>query len=400
MRPLLALCRKELLLLARDRHGLLVLFAVPTLFILIMSLALRDAFAPQAALKLPVQWVDEDGGALARHFRSRLADTGLLLATDADTRVVVLAGFSELLATRSELAGEGDEGTAEPELLRLEFSPGLLPQHRAALSLAVRQALLSVQTDYLFREVLGYSESQQAALRRLNDPRRLPVSEVFVGRNGQPQQPPTSVQQNVPAWLIFAMFFAVIPLASAFVIERSQGSLLRLRALGVPAPLLLAAKFLPYYLVNLVQVAVLLAVGVWAVPALGGDAMTLGHSPFGLWLIASATSFAAIALALCVAVGVRTTLQATIAGGALSLILAAIGGVMVPKLVMPPAMQALTTVSPMAWSLEGWWDIVLRGGGWRDVLPEAAALMAFGLAALALAALLYRRSLRHPPEPT
>ena len=57
----------------------------------------------------------------------------------------------------------------------------------------------------------------------------------------------------------------------------------------------------------------------------------------------------AVGLALLVAASVRTTMQATIAGGAISLILAALGGIMVPKLVMPPAMQHLTLVSPMAW---------------------------------------------------
>lgn len=395
MRRLAALCRKELLLLLRDRHGLLVLFAVPTLFILIMSLALRDAFRPDATLEVRIAVVDEDGGRLARELGTALTDAGLRIAEEpADLRIAILPGFSELLATRAEIAGD-DADEVEPALLRVEYAPGLMPQLRGAAGLAIRQALLTVQTDYLLTEVLGYPEEQRAAMRRVSDLRRMPLEEVFVGRDGRPVQPPTSVQQSVPAWLIFAMFFAVIPLATAFVVERSQGSLLRLRALGVPAWLLLASKLLPYYLVNLLQTAVMLAIGVWLVPWLGGDALTLGHSPFGLWLIASATSFAAIALALCVAMGVRTTLQATIAGGALSLILAAIGGVMVPKLVMPPAMQTLTMISPMAWSLEGYWDIVLRDGDWRDVLPESGALLIFGLVALTLAVLLYRRSLHH-----
>ena len=400
MRRLSALCRKELLLLLRDRHGLLVLFAVPTLFILIMSLALRDAFNPDITLRLEIRVVDADGGALAQQFQTALTDAGLVLADRADITVTILSGFSELLALRAELADDPGVGAAEPTLLQIDYAPALLPQARLAASLALRQAVLTVQTDYLLGEVLGYPEARRAGLRRISDARQLPLKETFVSEDGRALRPPTSVQQNVPAWLIFAMFFAVIPLATAFVIERSQGSLLRLRALGVPAWMLLASKLLPYYLVNLLQTAVMLAIGVWLVPLFGGDALTLGHSPFGLWLIASATSFAAISLALCVAVGVRTTLQATIAGGALSLILAALGGVMVPKLVMPPAMQTLTMISPMAWSLEGYWDIVLRHGSWRDVLPEAAALVGFGALALTLAALLYRHSLTHAHDST
>lgn len=394
MRRFLALCRKELLLLLRDRHGLLVLFAVPLLFILIMSLALRDAFRPEAQSQLAVSVVDEDGGALAQAFVAALeGQAGFSLSADADLRIVLLSGFSELLATRSELAGDYAAGEPEPTLLRIEYAPAVLPQLRTLAALSVRQTLLAVQAEYLLEQVLAYPEEQRVAMRYVNDPRRLPLQERFVGADGRVIRTPTSVQQNVPAWLIFAMFFAVIPLASAFVVERSEGSLLRLRVLNVSGSLLLASKALPYYLVNILQMAVMLAVGVWIVPLLGGDRLTLGDSWFGLWLIGSATSLAAIGLALCVAVSVRSSLQATIAGGAISLLLAAIGGVMVPKLVMPPTMQLVTQLSPMAWSLEGFWDIVLRDGNWRDAAPEAAALVAFGLICLALAALLYRRSL-------
>src|SRR3546814_18812381 len=77
---------------------------------------------------------------------------------------------------------------------------------------------------------------------------------------------------------------------------------------------------------------VMFAVGIWLVPALGGDRLDPGHSRVGLWLIGSATSLAAIGLALCVAVCVRTTLQAPVAGHAIRVPLAALACVLSPKL--------------------------------------------------------------------
>ena len=136
----------------------------------------------------------------------------------------------------------------------------------------------------------------------------------------------------------------------------------------------------------------MLAVGVWLVPALGGDRLGLGNSLAGLWLIATALSFAAIAFGLLIAVVARSAVQATTLGGVANLVLGAVGGVMVPKLVMPPAMQLASGVSPMSWALEGCWDILLRGGGVADVLPESAALAAFALVAFTLATLLFPRS--------
>lgn len=385
-----ALCRKELLLLLRDRHGLLVLFAMPTVFILVMSLALRGALDARQAPAITIAIDDHDGAPLSQQFTDRVLAGGAF-EPDIDApmlRVVIEPGFSELLATRYDFADDYRSGEPEPRLLRIELSPTLPAQMRGAAQLMISQALIGVQTDYLLGEVMGRPEAELVRLRYLSDPAHLPVALSISSADGAPM--PSAVQQSVPAWLIFALFFTVIPLATTFVIEREQGSLLRLRVLNVSGAMLFASKLAPYYLVNLVQTTLMLLVGVYVVPALGGDRLTLGTSPAGLLLIASATSVAAIALALLVAVNVRSVLQATAAGGTLCLLLGALGGIMVPKLIMPASMQALTVVSPMAWALEGYWDLLLRGGGASTVLPECAALLGFASVCLAIAGACYQ----------
>jgi ABC-2 type transport system permease protein len=187
------------------------------------------------------------------------------------------------------------------------------------------------------------------------------------------------------------MFFLVIPISTTFIAERQQGTLGRLRSMNISVPLLFAGKLIPYFLINQVQVVIMLWVGVFLVPLLGGDALTLGRSPLGLGLMAAAVSFGAIGYALLISVLARTTEQATTLGGVGNIVLGAIGGIMVPKFVMPEAMQGITALSPMAWGLEGFLDILLRQGGVREVLPEAAALFAFGTVALLVAAQLLRR---------
>jgi len=42
-------------------------------------------------------------------------------------------------------------------------------------------------------------------------------------------------------------------------------------------------------------------------------------------------------------------------------------------------------ISPMSWGLEGYLDILLRGGDWRSVIWEAGVLTAFGLTMLLIA---------------
>ncbi|MGH8441782.1 MAG: ABC transporter permease [Nevskiaceae bacterium] len=398
MRIFAALVGKELRVLLRDRHGLAVLFVMPAVFILIMSLALRDAMDPERRATLSYLWLDQDGGYFALALGDALAarptlvrlpatDEAQLLerlrADEAPFAVAIDAGFAQRIAG----AADGAPGT----LIRVYLSPSAPAQARLLFEAHVRAALASVQAEYLLEDAMGVPHEEAQKFRGQVDPARLPLEAVYVGAGALPAQP-NAVQQSVPAWLVFAMFFVVLPLATSVLTEREQGNLQRLALLNVSPARLLAAKFPAYYLLNLGQLAVMLAVGAWVVPALGGDRLGLGDSLAGLWLIATALSFAAIGFGLLVAVVARSAVQATTLGGVANLVLGAVGGVMVPKLVMPPAMQAASSASPMSWALEGCWDILLRSGGVAEVLPESAALAAFALVAFTLATLLFPRT--------
>jgi ABC-2 type transport system permease protein len=146
--------------------------------------------------------------------------------------------------------------------------------------------------------------------------------------------------------------------------------------------------------VNLVQAALMLAVGLWLVPFLGGDALTLGNAPAALALIVLALSFAAVSYALLVANLARSSEQATLLTGVTNLLFAVLGGIMVPRFVMPSALRLLGGLSPMAWGLEGFLDIFLRGGGLAQVSLNALLLLGFGCLSLIVAGLLFRRQQR------
>jgi len=92
-----------------------------------------------------------------------------------------------------------------------------------------------------------------------------------------------------------------------------------------------------------------------------------------------------------IAVSSSTTEQATLLGGTGNIILAALGGIMIPKFVMPATMQSVAQWSPMSWGLEGFLDVLLRSGTLRDVAPEAAGLLILGLTAILLAWLVQSR---------
>jgi ABC-2 type transport system permease protein len=199
------------------------------------------------------------------------------------------------------------------------------------------------------------------------------------------------VQQNVPAWLIFGMFFVVLPISALFIVERRDGTLARLVSQRVPFPMLLAGKVGPFFVINLAQAALMLAAGRFLVPWLGGESLTLPARWDLLAAVAACTSLAAIGWGLLVAVASRTLEQATVIGGVGNILAAALGGIMVPRFVMPESMQAWAGLSPMAWALDGFHAVILRQGSAADIIAPCSRLLALAAALLAAAFWLHQR---------
>ena len=405
---LLALWLKETIALLRDRHGLLALFIMPTLFILIMTMALRDAFTPGASIDAAYVVVDLDQSAHAKSLIKRLdkaaafhrhqlnndpeaARQGILTGQHA-LALILPKGFGERLLTPAGADGQ----PTEP--LQLLIDPTLSPALQLAFRNQVMAALGALRADELTQragKLFGLPTAPGSSVEK-DWPDEIRSIAVRKDNDERSAKLPSSVQQNVPAWLIFAMFFVVIPVSSIFIIERQQGTLQRLRAMGVPFRLVLAGKLLPFFVLNQIQAVGMVLVGMFVVPLFGGEALEMPASLpqlFNWWAVAAAVSLAAVAWALLIASLAKTSEQATILGGVGNVLMGAIGGIMVPKFVMPAVMQKLAALSPMAWGLEGFHSVMLRHGSFADILPSLLQLLAFAAISLTLAIWLNHRTL-------
>lgn len=73
MKQLWATFCKDLLVLGRDRAGLLVLFLMPAVLVLVVSLVQNNILKTTGVSGLQVLYVDGDGGDLGRGVRDGLA---------------------------------------------------------------------------------------------------------------------------------------------------------------------------------------------------------------------------------------------------------------------------------------------------------------------------------------
>lgn len=398
---------KESLLLVRDVHGLALLFAMPTIFILVMSLALQDVFAARNSSRTPANAVrvvlaDADQSDSSKDFLKRLETIKAFAWSDAgaETREAL---FASTKAGKQSFAvlipkGYGDNlaKSATPAALR-NSGETPVPQVEVLVAPDAEKRSEIIFTSAL-RSAIG-RQRIETALARLGPPRpsgEAPREEpdavnVTYAYESKANVSPSAVQQNVPAWLVFSIFFVAIPFAQTFIRERDLGTLRRLRTTNLSSASQIFGKLIPYYAVNQVQVVLMFAVGVFLVPALGGEALQLRGEPLGLVLMGASVSFAALGLALLIAAACRTPEQASMTSALGNIILGAFGGIMVPRFVMPQAMQQLSGWSPMSWGLDGFLELLLHGGGVRDIMPEVLKLGALGAVAIAIALVLHRR---------
>jgi ABC-2 type transport system permease protein len=132
-------------------------------------------------------------------------------------------------------------------------------------------------------------------------------------------------------------------------------------------------------------------VGVLVLPWLGCPRLAIHNVP-ALALLTLAISLASLSFGLFLASIAHSGVQVAVVSAAALIIMSVVGGIMVPKFVMPELMQRLSLLVPQGWALEGYHEVLMRGASIRAILPHLGALCAFAAPPFAVAVWRRRRS--------
>lgn len=183
----------------------------------------------------------------------------------------------------------------------------------------------------------------------------------------------SGLQVAVPSNAVLFGFFLALTVALSFTTERRSGAWRRLLAAPVSRHHALLASLVPYLLIGCAQLAFLFAVGAF------GFGMHIAGSLVALAVMSVAVVYCAVSLGLLLAALGNTERQLGSMGSVSLLIMGLVGGCMVPRLAMPPAMQTLGLFVPHGWALDGYHDVLVRTGTTViDIAPCALALAGFG----------------------
>ena len=415
MYRLWATIQKDVRVLSRDKVGLTFLFIMPVLLVLIVTSIQNNTFELINKNKVPLLVCNRDTGASSLQFIRALDTVGLftvqqvpgdendrsirdrLQKKDAFLAVVVPADFSVQMAIRTKslsgkalnsfglgdsTSGNGKTGAHEDGRgdaggmpITLYYHPILQETFRRSAQGAIYSALQLVESRQLLR-TLYFSINEKELPDTLENElmtRRAKIDEIPVSRNGD-RSTPNASQHNVPAWTIFSMFFVVVSLGSGIVREKLNGSFIRLKTLPTNYFVAILSKQVTYLAVTMVQAALIFAVGVWLFPLLGLPKLNLPADWAGLIFLSLLCGWCAVSYAICIGVFAQTEEQANGFGALSIVILAAIGGLMVPDFAMPGNFQTAMKLSPLHWCLSAYYGLFLEGGKLKDVWSNVLSL--------------------------
>lgn len=399
---------KEIQLLLRDRTGFTVLFIMPMMLVVIMTVIQNEAYKSLNESGIPVLLVNYDGDSLGSAIEEGFAtnpicdltvDHGDLFDSEDKIRQSVLNGdflVALIIPNGATRQLESDLGTMMDAFMegkekidvdqgfnKINFQIITDPLAREsfvmAMSSGLKEVVASVKTKVFFQIVTDKMSETIGATNSFNFPDEdfFEFKEYSAATDADNTYEPNAVQHNVPAWSIFSIFFIVLPLAGSIINERTTGVYVRMHTFPGNYLSILSGKLITYICIAILQFLLVLGLGKFLLPMMGMPVLEIGSHWFALAVLTLAVSITSVGYGLLVGTVFDTPQQSAIFGGISILILSALGGIWVPLNIMPDYMQQIANISPLNWALKGYYELFIKGGDWSSIQLQVIKLGIF-----------------------
>jgi ABC-2 type transport system permease protein len=406
MHKLWASILKDIRILTRDKLGLIFMFVMPIVLAIVITAVQNSTFEILNNNKVPLLLCNKDTGQAGRQLASAIDKVGMfqlktvtadqnekqisdrMHAKDAVVTIIIPQDFTlKIEAKARSIAGKALKNfgmqvdsvkvTADSvQPITMLYHPVLQESFRHSINGALSSAIQMVQSKQVLKSIY-FSVNEKELPDSLENQiinNQVAINEIPVSRDGS-RTVPNATQHNIPAWTVFAMFFIVISLGGSVVREKLNGSFVRLKTLPTNYLLALLSKQITYLCVTMLQTAVIFAIGIWLFPSMGLPKLNLPDDITGVFIVSLICGWCAVSYAICIGVYAQTAEQSNGVGAVSIVLMAAIGGLLVPSFAMPQSFQFVMKLSPLHWCLEAYYGLFLEGGKLKDVMINILPLL-------------------------
>jgi len=390
---------KDIRVILTDKVGLIFMFVMPILLAIVITAIQNSTFELVNNNKMKLLLSNRDTCLFSRNLVEAIEKSGMFDIVSMDSKIsenelvermhqkdallslVIPGSFSkdaELramhIASKTLVKLGLNSGTSQSSLinqsrLTIYFHPVLQESFRTSVNRVIYGSFQVLLSKEVFKKLNFIINGTELTDKFETDifSSEVPINEIPVSRNGS-RTIPNATQHNIPAWTIFAMFFVVISLGSSIVREKLNGSFVRLKTLPTSIFVALLSKQVTYLFITLLQTLVIFSIGIWLFPYMNLPQLIIPTNIVGLLIVSLISGWCAVSFALVVGIFSQSQEQSNGIGAASIVILAAIGGLLVPSFAMPTSFQYIIKLSPMHWCLESYYGLFLEGGKLRDVI--------------------------------
>jgi ABC-2 type transport system permease protein len=405
---LLNVTYKDLQVFVRDRGSVFMLFLLPFVFILVLSLAMQGiqlgASSTAAPAALPLTVVNNDPqGKAAQEFLAALKDTGKVQIVLEDQAKVAQRMTDAALRYALFIPADFSAQIAAGQQTTLRLA--VHPINEQADVLTVERAIARASREYMLGEYLNAGLEQMAAMQAADPDANAAFSKVRIQQQVAAQgaaaaeQPLITVVTTTPArpgddktatlkipsysefavvgMTVLFVFLAAQVTARSIFDEKREGTFRRLMAAPISKPALLGGKLLPNFILVLIQIAVLFFTGGVVIGLIGLKPLEFNVDWPSLLIISLAAALCSTSLGIFIAALARTGAQIG-AFASIALFLAGLlGGSFVPLFLFPEGLENMARVVPLYWANQAYFGLFFRGQTLVELLPNVAALLGF-----------------------
>ncbi|MDE0070260.1 MAG: ABC transporter permease [Caldilineaceae bacterium] len=406
MRPILTIVLNDLRIFFSQRGNLVGLLVIPVLLTVVIGWSLGQ-FVGGGEPRLRVDLIDLDGSGLSARLIDELRATNDALVlcpldNDADDNcrlegealdleraverarrgrtealIVIPAGYAAALETFEQAGIDyySSSDPLQPDAVLQGLDAVLQRVNSASMTAGVAGALLDNLTAGLglpaFNEAVrtefldGLYRNAEQKLIEMPAAVRFETGEEEAGLDASDN----GFNQSAPGMGSLYVMFTVLGGMAVLLRERKQWTLQRLMALPLSRGQILGSKIVVYFVLGMIQYMIVFVVG-WIA------GMDFGDDLPALFAVMAAFVLCITALTFALAPWIKSEGQASGFVLLLSLSLAPLGGAWWPLEIVPDFMRTLGHLSPVAWAMDGFHDLIWYSGGFGDVLPEVGVLLA------------------------
>lgn len=390
---LLTLLKNDIKLFFRDWKAVVLLLAMPFLFICLFAYALSPYLNKTSFIEpFDVALVDQENTTQTRILANQLEEVGifkevkkvsedeakkLILANEVAAAIIIPPAFSE-----SVVVGENKPVTVigNKAMPLQAFVVKNLVQSAANLVSAGQSAINSV---YYFNQKAGVKGPELE--RQFNEStmkfflEALARNEIFSELEASPIYALTPVEYFTAGLMVIFLMFAGMPGMKMLVNERNLGITRRLSTTTVKAWQMVLSKFLVSAMLALLQFATVIILTTAVFKSYWGAPVK------NILLLFAGIVFAISSWTVFVSVVAKTPAAADVIGNLGILLMAVVGGSIYPLSSMPDFVRSLSTLTINKWAMEGFM-ILFSGNDALKVTNQVLALLVIGAALLTISA--------------